>query len=809
MRIECPHCSARVRLDEPPDDDTPIRCPECRKKFTPPADDDDRPARKKGRRRDEDDGEKKGKGVQFAIAGGVVALAAIVGVVIVVMTTKKDDPKPVAANTNPQEAAPQPIPAPPRPNPTVTPVPAPTTPTRKGTVPFDPDKDPVGKGGNLTTVTPAGPPIPPQYAELFRVPVNAPPKTIRAADLRPTDAEAIPEVPTFHSLMLARKTAPTTPAPAPKAAKMTQEEVKKACAYIKVSADKLGGTGSGFLVGSDSRGGLVATNFHVVEFATRPRYSAKPATITAVFNSGQPDEKPMKADIVAFDPIADLAILRVEGSGPWPKPLSPFNALPKVTEGVDIQFWGFPLGARMASSPKRNPAISLGKGTVSSFRTSASGKVERVQVNASINGGNSGGPVVDNDGRLVGVVVSTIKSELGSGIGWCVPIDDLIGLMEGRLMDTLFIPAGLEGGKARFVAVVPVMDPLERVDTVYVRRWAGAGTPPDAIRDPLTGFRPFGFDKSSKGNLPGVTEFPLKVLRTEGATASGLGIALGELDVPEGTPKVLLQVASQTFANAAGTKLTAASKPVSYTLSVGDHAVGSDAGPFNQLTANPDALEGQTIVVKARIAAPPMTRDPVQDVIVVSPEGRLPDKMRFVVDRDTATQFDEVVPEDQPRPVRLVCVVGKRWGNGILPVRVARLDFLGRGDRVTRTIPAAPPADDKLAELNRNPARFAGQTLVLKVTSMPMFPELLLNGEFAVLSPSQQLPRNLMFNLSPELLQRVVQELAAQMPPGMIVRTRVTVSVPARPAPPGQMVPLAVRKIELLGPNDRPERTIE
>lgn len=812
MRIECPHCSARVRLDEPPDDDTPIRCPECRKKFVPP-DDDDRPARKKkgGRRREEDE-EKKGRGVQFAIAGGVVALAAVVGIVVVVMVNKKDDPKPVAAaNTNPD-----PAPTPPRPTPTPTPQPqqpqqqTPTPTPKKGTGPdIDPDKNLNGKGGTPTTVVQAAQPIPPQYVELFRQTVSVPPRTIRAASLRPTAAETEPEVPTFHSLMLARKKGGDTPAPAPKAAKMTIEEVKKACTYIKVDAGDISGTGSGFLIGTDGKSGLVATNHHVIAAAARPRYTSKAPTVTVVFNSGIADEKSMKADIIAYDDVADVAILRVEGPGPWPKPINPYNALPKVTEGVDIQFWGFPKGAALATSAGANPAITLGKGNVASLRYTPSGKLDRVQINGTLNPGNSGGPLVDNDGRLVGLAVSGFKVEFAVGIGFAVPVDDLIALLEGRLMTTIFVPVGFEGGKAKFFVIVPVMDPMDRVDTVFVRRWAGGGSPPEAVRDPLTGHKPFGMRKDGKANLPGVEEFPLKKFRTEGGSASGLGIALGEMDVPEGSPQVLIQVASQTFPNAAGTKYTAASKPVAYTLSVGDQAMATDAQPIDRLTANPDSLTGQVVVVKGRIAAPPITRDAVQELIIVGLDGRRPDKMRFLVDRHAATQFDEVVPEDQPKPVRLVCVVGQRGADGILPVRVARLDFIGRADRVTRTIPSAPKVDDQLAELNRDPARFAGRTLELKVESVPIHPRALSAGEYAVVFPSAQQPRNLAFNLTPDMRQRLIQGLDNSLRPGTMVRSRVTVVVPDRPVPAGGRAPLTLTKIEFLDAEGRPVKTFE
>ena len=815
MRIECPHCEARVRLDEPPEDDTPIRCPECRKKFVPPEmddEDDRRPARKGGKKRRA--AEEPKSMMPWIAAGGVVAVAAVVGIVVVVTSSGSKPAAATAANTTPQ---PQPRP---QPQPQPQPQPAPNrTPARTPTA-ADPDvtgDKPSGTqgGGGTTTGGPTRPvtvpqaAIPAQYVELFRQAVDVPPRTIRAASLRPKDADLVPEVPTFHSLLMARKGAAATAA-VPKTAKLTQDEVKKACAYIKVETGEMSASGSGFLIAQDGVAGLVATNYHVIEAAARPRFSAGTASVTAVFNSGQADERVTKAQIVAFDAFADVAILRCEGGGPtWPKPINPYNALPKVTEGIDIQFWGFPLGDVLAGG-KGNPAITVGKGSVSSLRYATGGKLDRVQISGSMNPGNSGGPLVDADGRLVGIAVEII----GAGIGFAVPVNDLIGLLEGRLLATIFVPTELDNasGRARFLVVAPVMDPLDRVDTVFIRRWSGTGKAqaPEAVKDALTGYKPFGIRKDGKANLSGVDEFPLKKFNTKGSGADGLGIALGEMDVPLDAAEIQLQLASQTFPNPqTGTKLTAASKPVAYTLKIGDQPIGSDARALSDLTANPDGLAGQVLVVKARVAAPPVTRDPVQDLIIVGGDGKRPDRMRFLVDRATAAEFDEVVPEHQVMPVRLVCVVGKRGADGMVPVRVARLDFLGRADRVVRTIPAAPDPDDKLAELNRDPAKFAGKTLEMKVSSIPLNVRALQLGEYAVVFPSRFAPRNLMFTINPGMRQRLVESAGQGFRPGMLVPTRVTAVVPDRPTLVGGRTLITLTKIEFIGEEGRVMRTIE
>lgn len=211
----------------------------------------------------------------------------------------------------------------------------------------------------------------------------------------------------------------------------------------------------------------------------------------------------------------------------------------------------------------------------------------------------------------------------------------------------------------------------------------------------------------------------------------------------------------------------------------------------------------------ARVAAPPVTRDPVQDLVIVGLDGRRPDRMRFLVDRPTAAEFDEVVPEHQPMPVRLACVVGRRGADGVVPVRVARLDFLGRADRVVRTIPAAPNPEDKLAALNRDPAKFAGQSLEMKVSSVPLTPRVVQTGEYAVVFPSTFAPRNLTFTINPGMRQRLVETAGQGLRPGMMVPTRITAVVPSQPPPPGGRTVVSISKIEITDDEGRVLRTIE
>jgi S1-C subfamily serine protease len=867
MRVECPNCEAGIHLAEPPDDDTPVKCPKCKARFTLEDDeDDDHPAKsKKG------GGKKKEAEKKFPVipvVGGGIAVLAIAGVVIAVMAGGKSD-KPKPSDNKPNETASNTdTPKPPETKPNTegggadTPKPAgrvrgklntggntgtpkTETPTTEGdkksegtsasedqtTPPETPKPGP--KSGRPTPMTggetpgtaakekpPAG--VPAQYAELFGKSVETKPPMIRAATLEPASEDTLLDVPTFYSLRIARqleaakKKAVPAKAPAvPKDVKLSKDEVEKACAYIKVEAGDQGGTGSGFLIGIRGNQGLVATNHHVISAAISPRFGTGVAKITVVFNSGTGTEKSFKGDVIAFDPVADLAIVLIDKASAadwaWPKVLNPYNTPSKVERGTDCQFWGFPLGAMLAGQMNKNPQISLGKAAVSSFQENKEGKMERVIISGTMNPGNSGGPLVDTDGRLIGVAVAIVNPRRGTGIGYAVPVDDLIALIEGKLWSKAitFIPTGIEGDKAKFLAVVPVMDPMDNIETIYVRRWAGDGDPPKPEKDPNTGHKPVGMIKKKGStqatNMPGVEES--KPLLKIPLGNSSLSILAGEVTMPVGAKTVVVQVASRTKPNTqTGSVLTAASKPIAYTLKVGDVAVATDTKKLSELTAGAASMAGQTITVKARVASPPSGLGAVQSFIVVDPEtGKRPEKMRFLVSRDLATQFDEVELEHQPLEVRMVCLVGKADNEGVVPVRVARLDFISRGtDHIVRTIPGVGEPKDKLFALNRDPKGFAGRSVEFKATAMITATSTTgskgPNLGITVLGPGLMSPRNVNFHLTNRMKELLIEDaLKKGVPPLFPLDVKIVGKVDDKPGANG-VIRVTVQKIIFIDP---------
>ena len=175
------------------------------------------------------------------------------------------------------------------------------------------------------------------------------------------------------------------------------------------------GSGSGFMVGPS----VMATNYHVI--ANSPSNE-----ITVVFPDGEETKQgPFQAMIIAEQPDRDLALLRIEAEIPT------LDVYPdyRFRRGQDIIIIGTPGYARRGLLPN---AVTRG---VLSSQAELYG-FEHFQVSLAVNSGNSGGPVLGMDGRVIGVVVS--KSLTEESIGFCIPAPDLETLIKSQESSNFF-----------------------------------------------------------------------------------------------------------------------------------------------------------------------------------------------------------------------------------------------------------------------------------------------------------------------------------------------------------------------------------
>ena len=159
-----------------------------------------------------------------------------------------------------------------------------------------------------------------------------------------------------------------------------------------------GGTGSGVII--DAGEGYVVTNHHVIRNADE---------ITVRLH----DHRTMEAELVGSDPGTDIALLKIEADELSELPLGDSDAL-EIGDFV----------VAIGSPFQLDQTVTLGIVSALGRRSNRmeDGYQDFIQTDASINPGNSGGPLVDLDGRLVGINTALITPGSGNvGIGFAVP----------------------------------------------------------------------------------------------------------------------------------------------------------------------------------------------------------------------------------------------------------------------------------------------------------------------------------------------------------------------------------------------------
>lgn len=182
-------------------------------------------------------------------------------------------------------------------------------------------------------------------------------------------------------------------------------------------------SGSGFIISED---GYILTNYHVVEQADKAKI---PVTVTMY------DGSTYEAAIVGTESENDIAVLKIDAAN---LDHVTFGDSDELSVGDEVYPVGNPLGEL---------EFSMSTGHVSALdrqiaTKTGSDAITMFQMDAAVNSGNSGGPVYNSQGEVVGIVTAKYEETGVEGIGFAIPINDAAAIAED------LITTGYVTGKA-------------------------------------------------------------------------------------------------------------------------------------------------------------------------------------------------------------------------------------------------------------------------------------------------------------------------------------------------------------------------
>ena len=174
-------------------------------------------------------------------------------------------------------------------------------------------------------------------------------------------------------------------------------------------------TGSGFV----AQPGTVVTNAHVVAGVDQPVVQTR-------------DGRVYRAQTVQYDAASDLAVLRVPDL-----PEAPLALQGSVTRGQTVSFAGYPLGGPYTLRPATIQGQAVAP--VQNVTTGQTQTRSIIQIAGNVEQGNSGGPLLNADGQVVGVVFAKAVTDQ---VGYAIPVDRVNEILAAAASSTEAVPTG-------------------------------------------------------------------------------------------------------------------------------------------------------------------------------------------------------------------------------------------------------------------------------------------------------------------------------------------------------------------------------
>jgi len=183
------------------------------------------------------------------------------------------------------------------------------------------------------------------------------------------------------------------------------DRVRASTVTVSARSDEASGIGSGFVWSAD---GYICTNYHVIEGMD---------TVQVVLADG----RVFDAAVRGYNAAADIAVLKIDVSGLTPIAVGASSTL---LVGESVVAVGTPAQLDFAGTATFGKVSAINRLVpISNADGSVSKKMTLIQTDTSVNPGNSGGPLANMNGEIVGIVVMKISGTGYDGMGFAIPID--------------------------------------------------------------------------------------------------------------------------------------------------------------------------------------------------------------------------------------------------------------------------------------------------------------------------------------------------------------------------------------------------
>ena len=170
-------------------------------------------------------------------------------------------------------------------------------------------------------------------------------------------------------------------------------------------------SGSGFVISED---GYILTNYHVIEYADKGGYK-----VSVILHDGTRYD----ANIIGSEAGNDVAVLKIDATGLTPVK---FGDSDKILVGDEVHAVGNPLGELEFSMT--NGYVSALDRVITTDNNQES--INMFQFDAPVNSGNSGGPLYNAAGEVIGIVTAKYSSSGVEGLGFAIPINDAVRIAQ-------------------------------------------------------------------------------------------------------------------------------------------------------------------------------------------------------------------------------------------------------------------------------------------------------------------------------------------------------------------------------------------